>query len=81
MDIDAQAVEVTQLSLYLKMLEGENRDTLRAQTELFRGEALLPPLDQNIRCFNSLIASDFSLDPAELVRVNAFDWDVHSRQS
>ena len=75
-DIDAQAVEVTQLSLYLKMLEDENRDTLRTQTELFRGEPLLPALDQNIRCFNSLIASDFSLDPAELVRVNAGDWDV-----
>jgi type I restriction-modification system DNA methylase subunit len=75
-DIDAQAVEVTQLSLYLKMLEGENRETLRQQTELFRGEPLLPPLDKNIKCFNSLIASDFSLDPAELVRVNAGDWDV-----
>lgn len=75
-DIDAQAVEVTQLSLYLKMLEDENRDTLRTQTELFRGEPLLPPLDKNIRCFNSLIASDFSLDPADLVRVNAGDWDV-----
>lgn len=75
-DIDAQAVEVSQLSLYLKMLEGENRDTLRQQTELFRGEPLLPPLDKNIKCFNSLIGSDFSLDPAELVRVNAGDWDV-----
>ena len=75
-DLDAQAVEVTQLSLYLKMLEGENRDSLRAQTELFRNEALLPPLDGNIKCGNSLIASGFSLDPAELVRVNAFDWDV-----
>ena len=75
-DLDRQAVEVTQLSLYLKMLEGENRDSLRAQTELFRTEALLPPLDRNILCGNSLIASDFSLDPAELVRVNAFDWDI-----
>ncbi len=76
-DIDAQAVEVSQLSLYLKMLEGENRETLRAQsTDLFEKEALLPPLDKNILCGNSLIASDFSLDPAELVRVNAFDWDV-----
>lgn len=76
-DIDAQAVEVTHLSLYLKMLEHENRETLRAQTELFKKEPLLPPLDRNIKCFNSLIASDFSLDPPELVRVNAGDWDVH----
>ncbi len=76
-DIDAQAVEVTQLSLYLKMLEGENRESLHHQTkDLFKKEALLPPLDQNIKCGNSLIGSDFSLDPAELVRINAFDWDV-----
>jgi hypothetical protein len=76
-DIDAQAVEVTQLSLYLKMLEGENRESLHQQTkDLFNKEALLPPLDQNIKCGNSLIGSDFSLDPAELVRVNAFDWDI-----
>jgi hypothetical protein len=75
-DLDAQAVEVTQLSLYLKMLEGENRESLRAQTELFNKEPLLPALDKNILCGNSLIGSDFSLDPSELVRVNAFDWDV-----
>jgi hypothetical protein len=76
-DIDAQAVEVTQLSLYLKMLEGENRESLHLQSnDLFSKEALLPALDQNIKCGNSLIASDFSLDPAELVRVNAFDWDI-----
>jgi len=30
-DLDAAAVEVTQLSLYLKMLENENRTTLRCQ--------------------------------------------------
>ena len=75
-DIDAQAVEVTQLSLYLKMLEDENRDTLRTQTELFRGEPLLPALDKNIRCFNSLIASDFSALTEDIVRVNAGDWDM-----
>ena len=33
-DIDAAAVEVTQLSLYLKMLEHENRTTLKRQREL-----------------------------------------------
>jgi hypothetical protein len=76
-DIDAQAVEVTQLSLYLKMLEGENRESIYVQTkDLFNKVALLPPLDQNIKCGNSLIASDFSLEAAELVRVNAFDWDI-----
>jgi hypothetical protein len=76
-DLDPGAVEVTQLSLYLKMLEGENRQTLAAERDLFGSDiALLPPLQENIKCGNSLIASDFSLVPEDLVRVRAFDWDV-----
>ncbi len=76
-DIDPQAVEVTQLSLYLKMLEGEDRATLARERELFGSdEALLPPLEDNIKCGNSLIASDFSIVPDDLVRVHAFDWPV-----
>ena len=80
-DLDAQAVEVTQLSLYLKMLEGEDRTTLQRQRELFKDEpALLPPLQDNIKCGNSLIASDFSLVPEDLLRVNAFDWETGFRE-
>jgi hypothetical protein len=78
-DIDAAAVEVTQLSLYLKMLEDENRTTLQRQRDLLSDEtevALLPPLQDNIKCGNSLIASDFSMIPEDLVRVHAFDWPV-----
>jgi hypothetical protein len=78
-DLDAAAVEVTQLSLYLKMLEGENRTTLQRQRELLADEtdiALLPPLQDNIKCGNSLIASDFSMMSEDLVRVRAFDWPV-----
>jgi hypothetical protein len=76
-DLDPQAVEVTQLSLYLKMLENENRFTLARDRDLFGSdEALLPPLEENIKCGNSLIASDFSLVPDDLVRVHAFDWSV-----
>jgi hypothetical protein len=76
-DLDPQAVEVTQLSLYLKMLENENRATLANERDLFGSdEALLPPLENNIKCGNSLIASDFSLVPDDLVRVHAFDWPV-----
>ncbi|HEX5399588.1 MAG TPA: DNA methyltransferase [Verrucomicrobiae bacterium] len=80
-DLDAAAVEVTQLSLYLKMLEHENRTTLQRQRELLPDEddiALLPPLQDNIKCGNSLIASDFSMIPEDLVRVHAFDWLVQS---
>jgi CBS domain-containing protein len=76
-DIDPQAVEVTQLSLYLKMLEHENRATLAHERDLFGSEdALLPPLENNIKCGNSLIASDFSMMGEDLVRVHAFDWPV-----
>jgi hypothetical protein len=77
-DIDASAVEVTQLSLYLKMLENENRTTLQRQRELLPGDddPLLPPLENNIKCFNSLIGSDFSMIPEDLVRVNAADWNI-----
>ncbi len=76
-DLDPQAVEVTQLSLYLKMLEGETTATLEREQDLFGGdEAILPPLRDNIKCGNSLIASDFSMMPEDLVRVRAFDWPV-----
>jgi type I restriction-modification system DNA methylase subunit len=76
-DLDPQAVEVTQLSLYLKMLEGETAETLERETDLFGGEeAILPPLQDNIKCGNSLIASDFSVLPDDIVRVRAFDWPV-----
>ena len=75
-DLDPGAVEVTQLSLYLKMLEGESRATLAQNRELFSPDVpLLPPLQDNVKCGNSLIASDFSLNPDDLVRVRAFDWD------
>ena len=76
-DLDPQAVEVTQLSLYLKMLEGETAETLQREQGLFgSAEAILPPLQDNIKCGNSLIASDFSVIPEDLVRVHAFDWPV-----
>jgi hypothetical protein len=77
-DLDPGAVEVTQLSLYLKMLENENRNTLERQRELLPDDddPLLPPLENNIKCGNSLIASDFSMMPEDLVRVRAFDWNV-----
>lgn len=77
-DLDPGAVEVTQLSLYLKMLEDENRNTLQRQRDLLPDDddPLLPPLENNIKCGNSLIASDFSMMPEDLVRVRAFDWNI-----
>jgi len=55
-DIDAQAVEVTKLSMHLKVLEGETRDTVELELKL--GERALPDLGRNIKCGNSLIATD-----------------------
>jgi len=78
-DIDPQAVEVTKLSLLLKVLEGETRETL--QRQLFAKQRALPDLGNNIKCGNSLIGPDFYegrqgelFDEEELLRINAFDW-------
>ena len=47
-DIDRQAVEVTKLSLLLKVLEDETDETLGKQLALFK-ERALPNLDANIQ--------------------------------
>ncbi len=52
-DIDQQAVEVTQLSLYLKLLEDETTATANDTWVIFK-EQLLPDLNKNIVCGNSL---------------------------
>lgn len=77
-DIDAQAVETTKLSLLLKVLEGETSQTI--QPELVYQRAL-PDLGDNVKCGNSLIASDFYIqhqttlfDDEEQYRINVFDW-------
>ncbi|MFN2166732.1 MAG: Eco57I restriction-modification methylase domain-containing protein, partial [Anaerolineae bacterium] len=81
-DIDPQAVEVTKLSLLLKVLEGEDEQTLGQQLALFP-ERVLPDLSRNIKCGNSLIGPDFYqgrqlslLDEDEALRINAFDWEA-----
>lgn len=56
-DIDHQAVEVTQLSLYLKLLEDETLATANEMQALFK-EKILPDLSKNIICGNSLIGTD-----------------------
>ncbi len=56
-DLDQQAVEVTQLSLYLKLLEDETTATANDTWVMFK-EQLLPDLNKNIVCGNSLIGTD-----------------------
>ena len=79
-DIDTQAVEVTKLSLLLKVLEGETGQSLQTIFRLFQ-ERALPDLGDNIKCGNSLIGPDFYqqqqmslLDDEERYRLNVFDW-------
>jgi len=70
-DIDEQAVEVTKLSLMLKMLEDESG--------LIHGRSILPILDRNIRCGNSLISGDVlelrKYFGDEWYSVKAFNWE------
>ena len=75
-DIDAQAVEVTKLSLLLKVLESGEQLAIA-------GERMLPDLGGNIKCGNSLIGPDFYagqqltlLDDEERYRINVFDWNA-----
>jgi len=81
-DIDTQAVEVTKLSLLLKVLEDESDETIGKTLQLFH-ERALPDLGNNIKCGNSLIGPDFYegqqtsfRDEEEMYRVNVFDWEA-----
>ncbi|WP_295099896.1 TaqI-like C-terminal specificity domain-containing protein [uncultured Candidatus Kuenenia sp.] len=87
-DIDSQAVEVTKLSLLLKVLEGESEQAIVRQLKLFH-ERALPDLGSNIKCGNSLIGTDFyhidveagfkpvsTVDDEERYRINVFDWET-----
>jgi len=80
-DIDANAVEVTKLSLLLKVLEHESSETIHSQLKMWH-ERALPNLAGNIKCGNSLIGPDFYenqqaalFDEEEALRINAFDWE------
>jgi type I restriction-modification system DNA methylase subunit len=75
-DVDEQAVEVSRLSLMLKMLEGAHG--------IIPGRAVLPTLGHNIQCGNSLISGDVvklqSFFKEDWINTNPFDWDAHFRK-
>ena len=77
-DIDFLAVEVTKLSLLLKVLEDQNKDDLERQQKLFP-ERVLPDLSDNIKCGNSLISFDHisgkELSNEEISVLNPFNWE------
>jgi hypothetical protein len=82
-DIDPQAVEVTQMSLYLKLLEGESAETFGKQLSFELKETILPNLSNNIKCGNSLVGMDIldtnkdlfgeTIDP---LKIRPFDWQT-----
>lgn len=80
-DIDSNAVEVTKLSLLLKCMENETPASIMNNQSLFN-ERALPSLDENIKCGNSLIGSDFysggdslNIDIETQYKINCFDWE------
>ena len=79
-DIDRYAVEVTKLSLLLKLMENENQESA---WRLFKESQMqiLPDLSTNIKCGNSLIGPDFYdgqnfdlFDDDQMRKINVFDW-------
>lgn len=82
-DKDSQAVEVTKLSLLLKVLEGESQEVLLTQqkklTQWTGPERALPDLGSNIKCGNSLIDEHFirtqlMTDCEDISTINPFEW-------
>ena len=75
-DIDANAVEVTKLSLLLKCMEGETEASIKQQISMFH-ERVLPDLDNNIKDGNSLIDTDFydnEIDLGYERKIKPFSW-------
>lgn len=76
-DLDSNAVEVTKLSLLLKCMEGETKESIEAQAKLFH-DRILPTLDNNIKSGNSLIDLDYfdnEIDFGEEKKVKPFSWE------
>ena len=74
-DIDVNAVEFTKLSLLLKCMEGETSHTLE-RLKLYH-ERMLPNIDGNICCGNSLVETDFYdmyPDNGEEMIIKPFHW-------
>lgn len=79
-DIDEQAVEVAKLSLLLTFMEDEEASDASQTLPGFK-ERILPDIDANIRCGNSLIGNDILTDDElgdvhnpQRTKINPFDW-------
>ncbi len=75
-DLDANAVEVSKLSLLLKCMEGETAASISTQITM-HNERVLPDLDNNIKDGNSLIDTDFYDSQFDLgfeKKIKPFSW-------
>lgn len=79
-DINPYAVEVTQFSLLLKLIENENAVSIENFLRK-TGKKILPNLDDNIKCGNSLLDDNYfnyNKDAEEddnlLFKLNPFNW-------
>jgi type I restriction-modification system DNA methylase subunit len=80
-DINPYAVEVTEFSLLLKLLEGEDEASVNNFIHQHSGK-ILPNLKKNIKCGNSLVDSKFfefmpqaMYDDRLLFTIKPFDWE------
>lgn len=81
-DINPYAVEVSKFSLLLKLLEGENSGSIENYLAKYK-QKVLPSLDDNIKCGNSLVDdSYFKFQPEAISRdellfkLKPFNWGV-----
>jgi hypothetical protein len=75
-DLDANAVEVTKLSLLIKCLEGETEASIKQQFRIWN-ERVLPTLENNIKDGNSLINIDFYTSQIDFgfdKKIKPFNW-------
>ena len=70
-DLDKKAVEISQLNLLLKLLEGETAESL---ANIKQTKRLLPMLNENIKNGNSLI------DDIEIDKEHAFKWEEEFKE-
>lgn len=80
-DINPYAVEVAHFSLLLRLIENENAVTIQSFLDS-TGQKVLPNLDDNIKCGNSLLDDDyfdFNKDAEDndelLFKINPFNWE------
>ena len=79
-DINPYAVEVSHFSLLLRLIENENAISIQSFLDS-TGQKVLPNLNDNIKCGNSLLDDDYfkfdedAEDNDELLfRINPFNW-------